>query len=59
MAMLAMYRGYVSWLCIMAMYHGYVSWLCIKAMYIIITYIMYFKEKIAANPRRSKFEKNL
>ena len=29
---MAMYHGYVSWLCIMAMYHGYVSWLCIIAM---------------------------
>jgi hypothetical protein len=30
---MAMYHGYVSWLCIVAMYHGYVSWLYILAMY--------------------------
>ena len=30
---MAMYHGYVLWLCIMAMYHGYVSWLRIMAMY--------------------------
>ena len=30
---LAMYHGYVSWICIMAMYHGFVSWFCIMAMY--------------------------
>ena len=31
MSIMAIYHGYVSWLCILAMYHGYVSWLCIMA----------------------------
>ena len=27
---MAMYHGYVSWLCILAVYHGYVSWLYVE-----------------------------
>ena len=33
MSIMAIYHGYISWLCIMTMYLGYVSWLCIMAMY--------------------------
>ena len=53
LCIMAMYHGYASWLCIMVIYHGYVSWLCIMAMY----HGLYIIKTIAANPRRSIFEK--
>ena len=60
LCIIAMYYGYVPWLCITPMYHGNVSWLCIMAMFIILyIYTLCIIKTIAANPRRSFFEKNL